>query len=538
MGITDSVTGINQAWLAHSPVIGLFGMHHWDGGKRGVLQEAYPGRIFDSITKSTVEIDEGNLIPLHLHRAFRDCMAYPPGPVALSFTMGALGPMVRGEKALLGDMNVDEVASPSASAGDPDVVRSVAKLIMHAKRPVIVAGDGVHWARAGTELRELIELAQAPLHMRRTARGAVPESHPLVFGGAYRSDVWRTADLVVIIGLRLGWLEWYGLPPAWPPEAKRVIIHESATDGWSPLPSDAFIVGNPKLVLSQMNEVLRRLVKRHPPERYEWIERLRGCRDAWELSLSEDEKVYEDWVPMHPWLLAREVAAALDPDATIVLDSFLGSTYLTDRVKATFPGQLLDSGEAGNFGHGIGMGVGAQLARPGKQVFVLMGDAGMGVAGGDIETALRYDLPVLYMVCNTDSWFAGVDGWFAGQVDSWRMRPGIRYDKMYEAIGCYGEHVTRTAEIGPAIRRAFASGRTSVINVAVDGRIMPPWFEALAYRIGVIAHQLDIMKIPEPMRSYLLKGRTPELDEALEKLGIPRSTPRKRVLTHDLVKCW
>ncbi len=538
MGITDSVTGINQAWLTNSPVIGLFGMHHWDGGRRGVLQEAYPGRILDSITKSTVEIDDGNLIPLHLHRAFRDCMAYPPGPVALSFTMGALGPMVRGEKSLSGDIAPGDVAFPSVCGGDEATIDKAVKMLIQAERPVVVAGDGVHWARAGRELQEFIELFQVPLHMRRTARGAVPESHSLAFGGAYRSQVWQDADLVLVVGLRLGWMEWYGLPPAWPKDAKRVIIHESATDGWSPLPTEAYITGSPRLVLRQMIEAARPSLKKNPPKREEWLGHLRSCRESWEAALAEDEKKYEARQPMHPWLLAREIAAALEPDATIVLDSFLGSTYLTDRVKAVFPGQLLDSGEAGNFGHGIGMGIGAQLARPGKQVFVLMGDAGMGVAGGDIETALRCNLPVVYMVCNTDSWFAGVDSWFEGQIDSWRMLPGIRYDRMYEALGCHSEYVTRPDEIGPALGRAFNSGKTSVINVPVDGRIMPPWFEALAYRIGVIAHQLDIMKIPEPLRSYLLKGRTPEIDEALEKIGIARSTPGKRVLTHDLVKCW
>ncbi|MBI2957596.1 MAG: thiamine pyrophosphate-binding protein [Chloroflexi bacterium] len=538
MGITDSVTGMNQAWLANSPVIGLFGMHHWDGGRRGVLQEAYPGRILDSVTKSSVEIDDGNLIPLHLHRAFRDCMAFPGGPVALSFTMGALGPMVRGEKALLGDMAPGEAAAPAPSAGDPESVRRVAEMIVRAKKPVVVAGDGVYWARAGDELKGFVELAQAPLHMRRSARGCVPETHPLAFGGAYRSDVWRDADLVVIVGLRLGWLEWYGLPPAWPPDARRVIVHESATDGWSPLPTDAFILGNPRLVLRQLTDAVQAVVKEIPPDRREWLSHLKGCQDNWEAALAEDEEELEGKQPMHPWLLAREMASSLAPDATVVLDSFLGSTYLTDRIKATFPGQLLDSGEAGNFGHGVGMGIGAQLARPGKQVVVLMGDAGMGIAGGDIETAVRYGLPIIYVVCNTDSWFAGVDAWFEGQVDSWRMLPGIRYDRMYETLGCHVEHVTRARDVAPALHRAQGSGRTAVINVPVDGRIMPPWFEALAYRIGVIAHQLDIMKIPEPMRSYLLKGRTPEIDKALEAVGIGRSTPRGRVLTHDLVKCW
>ncbi|MEW6034853.1 MAG: thiamine pyrophosphate-binding protein, partial [Chloroflexota bacterium] len=537
MGITDSVTGLNQALLAGSPVIGLFGMHHWDGSRRGVLQEAYPGRIFDSVTKYTVEIDDGNLIPLHLHRAFRDCMAYPPGPVALGLTMGALGPLVRGEKNLLGSIAPAEVAPPSPCQADPKAVEKAVRLLAEAERPVVVAGDGVHWAQAGPELRELIELFQVPLHMRRAARGSVSEYHPLTFGGAYRSAVWKDADVILIVGLRLGWLEWYGLPPAWPPGAKRVVIHESATDGWSPLPSELFMVGNPKLVLRQMIECARGVLK-DKPERSEWLDNLRSSREAFETGLAEDEAEYEDHQPIHPWLLAREVAAFLDRSATVVLDSFLGSTYLTDRLKATFSGQILDSGEAGNFGHGIGMGIGAQLARPGRQVFVLMGDAGMGVYGGDIETALRYNLPIVYLVCNTDSWFAGIDLWFQGQVDSWRMLPGIRYDKMYQVLGCHAEYVTTPKDIAPALRRAFNSGKTAVVNVPVDGRVMPPWFEALAYRIGVIAHQLDIMKIPEPLRAYLLKGRTAGIDAELERLGIPRSTPRRRVLTHDLVKCW
>ena len=308
MGITDSVTGINQAWLANSPVIGLFGMHHWDGGRRGVLQEAYPGRILDSITKSTVEIDDGNLIPLHLHRAFRDCMAYPPGPVALSFTMGALGPMVRGEKALLGDMSPGDVAMPSSAEADPLAIKKVVQLLMKAERPVIVAGEGVHWAQAGPELQELIELLQIPLHMRRTARGSVAEHHPLAFGGAYRSEVWRSADVMLIIGLRLGWLEWYGLPPAWPPDAKRIVVHESATDGWSPLPTEAFIVGNPRLVLRQMLDAARPMRKRARPKRIEWLAHLKECHETWESALVKDEREYEDHKPMHPWLLAREIA--------------------------------------------------------------------------------------------------------------------------------------------------------------------------------------------------------------------------------------
>jgi acetolactate synthase-1/2/3 large subunit len=319
--------------------------------------------------------------------------------------------------------------------------------------------------------------------------------------------------------------------------AKRIVIHESATDGWTPLPTAESIIGNPKLVLRQMIDCIKSYMK-EAPQREEWLERLERCRQAYERELERDEAEYQDEVPIHPWVLAREATRFLDPDATVILDSLLCSGYLTDKVKASFPGQILDSGEAGSFGHGIGMGIGAQLARPGRQVLVLTSDTSMGMGGGDIETALRYNLPIVYVVCNTGSVVNGVDCWFQGQVEPWQYLPDIRYDRMYELIGCHGEYVTRPDQITPALYRAFNSGKTTVVNIVVNGRVVLPWLESLSLRLGVIVHQLDVSRIPEPFRTYLLEGRTPEIDEALRRAGIPRSKTGKMVLAYDRAICW
>lgn len=537
IGVTDSVSGINQAWLGRSPVVGLFGMHVWSEGQRGVLQEAYPSRIYESMTKWSVEIDNWRYISLYLRRALRDCLCYPPGPIVLGLSMEALHLTWQWIEEPLKEVPQGVVAPPSPCQGDPAAVERAVSLLLQAERPVIVAGEGVYWAQAAAELQEFAELLNIPVHTRRIARGAVSEDHPLAFGGAYRASFWKEADAILIVGLRLGWFEGYGRSPAWPSHARRITVHESATDGWAPSPSEEFIVGNPKLVLRQMTECTRSLMRQRP-QRKEWLEYLSLCRKSYEEGLVEDEAEYDNAQPVHPWILAREIAASLDPDTTIVLDSFIGSTFLTDKIKARFAGQILDSGEAGGFGHGIGMGIGAQLSRPGKPIFVLMGDAGMGIGGSDIETALRYNLPIVYLVCNTSSWFGGVDCWFEGQIDSWKTLPDLRYDRMYEAIGCHGEHVTEPREIRPALHRAFNSGKTAVVNVMVDGRVVHPWFESLAYRVGIIAHQLNLRKVPKPLRHYLLRGRTPEVEKELKKIGLPRSTPRKRVLAHDLIKCW
>ena len=436
----------------------------------------------------------------------------------------------------MGDVPRGLMAPPAPAQGDAATVQRVVELLMKAKRPVIVAGDGIYWADAAVELRRLAELLHIPVNMRRMARGALAEDHPLAVGGAYRADFWAEADLVLIVGLPLGWFERNGRPPAWPGRARRVMVQESGTEGWAPLPVDEFIVGNPKLVLRQMLNLLK--VNGHEPEeRLAWLEHLERCRQAYEQGLAQDEGEYRQRVPLHPWVLGGEIVDFLDPNATIILDSFLGSTYLTDRIKARFPGQVMDAGEAGSFGHGIGMGIGAQLARQGKQVFVLTSDTSLGMGGGDMETALRYKLPVVYLVCNHGSLAGGVDCWFQGQVDSLDYLPNLRYDRMYEAIGCHGEYVTRAEEIGPALYRAFDSGRTAVVNVMVDNRVVHPWFETLSFRLGVIVHQLDEERIPEPYRSYLLQGRTAEVEAELAKLEMPRSRTRKRVMAYDRATC-
>jgi acetolactate synthase-1/2/3 large subunit len=533
-GVTDSVSGINQSWLAGSPVIGLFGMHEWDQSRRGAFQEVYPSRIFDTMTKWCIDIDDRRLIPLYLRRALRDCMLSPPGPIVMGLTLKALG-MIRDRSSLIGDIPRELMASPAPAQGDVRAVERAAKLLLGAQRPVIVVGDGAYWSSAQDELKQLVETLQIPVSMRRMARGAIPEGHPLAVSGSYRADFWTDADVLLIVGLKLGWFERNGRPPAWPGKAKRIVIQEAADEGWAPLPVDECIIGNPKLVLGQMLDLIRGTG--HRPSRSAWLERLTAHRRAYESALSDDEARYADRCPVHPWNLSQQLADVLDPMTTVILDSFLVSTFLTDKIQASFPGQILDSGEGGGFGYGIGMGIGAQLARPGKPVLVLTSDTSIGIGGGDIETALRYRLPIVYLVCNQGSLAGGVDCFFQGQIQSWDYLPGLRYDRMYEVLGCHREYVDKAADVGPALRRAFNSGRTAVVQVDVDSRVVQPWFESLSFRLGVIAHQLDVDRIPEPFRTYLLEGRTPEVEEALEACGVPRSKTKKRVMAYDRTTC-
>jgi acetolactate synthase-1/2/3 large subunit len=120
------------------------------------------------------------------------------------------------------------------------------------------------------------------------------------------------------------------------------------------------------------------------------------------------------------------------------------------------------------------MGIGAQLGRPGKQVLALLGDGGLGIAGFDIETAARYNVPVVYLLFNNSGWISPtLEKEELPNMPSWAMLKDIRYDMIFEKMGCHTELLTEPEQIRPALERAFNSGKTSVINVIPDDAVFP-----------------------------------------------------------------
>jgi acetolactate synthase I/II/III large subunit len=184
----------------------------------------------------------------------------------------------------------------------------------------------------------------------------------------------------------------------------------------------------------------------------------------------------ENATPIHPARIARELCDVIDPDATIVIDSFTLSGWISQSFLARFPGQILDAGPLAPVGHGIGMAIGAQLARPGKQVVLIIGDGGLGVSGFDLETARRYGLPVVAVLWNNSSWGPSFDQmpFLKGRTDPFEILPNQRYDRMFELMDCHGEHVERPEQFRPALERALKTGKTALVNVVGDRRIGHP----------------------------------------------------------------
>jgi acetolactate synthase-1/2/3 large subunit len=471
-GLTNAVTGLCLAGLVGSPVVCLAGQHPTSEDYLGSFQEAYGSDICRSFSKFVKRVLDWSTIEVDLRLAFREATSAPPGPALLEIPTNILYQQDDVTRQRRGA----RIYPPDAlrSAGDPAAIDRVVEAMARAERPLIVAGDGVFWSDAAAELHALAERLQIPVYTRRAAQGAVPEDDRLAVRGAWKKPFTGRADLIVAIGFRFWSGEHFGEPPTWSADATYVQIDATpARVGWH-VSADIPVLGDPKLVLRQIAARAAELGVNGDRRRDgAWLAEIARVRTEFDRAMYEQEAEVHDAKPIHPARVVRDLLEVMDRDATIVVDSFTLSGWLSQWLVARFPGQVVDAGPLAPVGHGIGMGIGAQLARPGKQVIVVIGDGGLGIGGMEIETALKHRLPICTLVWNNSSWGPSFDQMpmLRGRVDPFDMLPDLRYDRMFEAIGCHGEHVTEPGELRPALARALSSGRASVVNVIGDPRV-------------------------------------------------------------------
>jgi acetolactate synthase I/II/III large subunit len=471
-GLTNAVTGLCVAGLTGSPVVCISGQHPTTEDQLGSFQEAYGADICRTFSKFTKRVLDWSTIEVDMRLAFREAMNPPQGPAVLEVPTNVLYQQDDATRQRRGA----RVYAPDElrSAGDPAAVERALEALACAERPLIVAGDGIFWSDAAAELRELASHLQIPVYTRRAGQGALSEDDPLAVRGAWKKPFTGRADVILAVGFKFWSGEHFGEPPTWNADATYIQVDPTpARVGWH-VPAHIPIVGDAKLVLRQLREravanAIDGASRRGGP----WLAEIAEVRQRFETALREQEAGVSTAMPIHPARLTRELLEVMDRDATLVIDSFTLSGWLSQWFGARFAGQIVDAGPLAPVGHGIGMGIGAQLGRPGKQVIVVIGDGGMGIGGMELETALRHRLPIVTLLWNNSSWGPGFEQMpmLKGRTDPFDMLPELRYDLMFEAIGCHGEHVTRPEEIRPALERAFAAGKPSVINVIGDPRV-------------------------------------------------------------------
>lgn len=477
-GATNLVSGVHQAYLSDTPLLAILGGHEVTGDFTHTLQEAYPEKMFAASAKMTKRIVEPTTLKYWLRRAFRTAMAYPRGPAVLDFAVSVLTGPHPAENWLYLENWLKEPMAPSYP--DPATIERALEIIYATEKPVLYAGDEVLWNQADTELREFARLAQIPVMGRKGARGALPEDDPLIWKAG---GVGLEADLFISLGARMDYFDFWGFRFM----IKRSIQIAEAHDYIAPwIPTEIAINANVKSTLKAMIDCIKRNRPTPHSGRAAWLEKVREAEKKRVNYLEKKALNFKDRAPIHYGWLSKIICNTIDEmyggDAYYIFDAFTGSNFLTPYVTAKFAGSVLDSGPHAGVGHGVGMAIGASYGCDKKKmVFAMMGDAGMGVGGMDVETALRHQLPIVYLVNNNDGWMSSNEmvygrnmGWY-GAPPGWplhsRFIENQRYDLMFKPIGCHGEWVTAPDQIRPALERAFKSaekGIPAVVNVDVD----------------------------------------------------------------------
>ncbi|MBW2440167.1 MAG: DUF362 domain-containing protein [Deltaproteobacteria bacterium] len=525
-GAANLASALQQCYLSCSPAVGIVGGTMAGHERSYTLLPFYAEHMFSRITKWTQRISGDYSVKHFVSKAFKDAQAYPKGPCVIEFPYFSMAGTTTPPNLMTMTAQMlqrpkwrgEQTGKPMPQpGGDPGLIEEAVGKICQAKKPLILAGDGVHWSGAGKELAEFAELAQLLVTGRRIGRGAMPETHPNHIGWRLNRKELPECDLLVLIGMKVGMTD-SGFGRGWP---KCIQINESPEHIWEYLKTDMIILGGAKVVLKQMIQCLKANQMKPAEGRREWIRRVQQGQKEYDAKLAAKAMKYQDNKPIHHgwlckalWDACEELHGGMN---RIVVDGFTVSGFIPPFPKARFSGQILDASEHAGVGHGIGMAIGAALGDPETRnhpIIALMGDGGIGIAGFDIETARRYELPIVYLVTNNDGWLTGLKSHFYGK--EWQalgpqdrpygheFLPGIKYDKLSEVFDVHGEFVEEPGEFRPALERALRSaqkGRTAVVNVRVDPTLVSP----AMHQIGIQAQYGHIPWEELPKRGKALR---------------------------------
>jgi thiamine pyrophosphate-dependent acetolactate synthase large subunit-like protein len=457
-GTINFTTGLAHALVDCAPMVAFGGAAPVEQYAKGAFQEIDQLAIMKPVTKFAERVYEARRIPEYVARAFRMANSGKPGPVYLDLP----------GDVLYADVDEADVFRPlprqelARSTGNPASIAKLIQLMAEAKRPILITGSGILWSSASESLHRFVNQTGIPFYTTPQGRGVVPEDHPFFFAHA-RSQAFKEADLVIVIGTRLNYVVSYAESPRFSPKAKivRIDIDPAEIDGSLRLALG--IVGDARAVINQIAEALGdRTLDLYD----EWRERLAATEKAklprHEISLATDQ------VPIHPLRLCKEVRDFIDRDTILCVDGQEILNYGRQSIPSFVPGHRLNSGPFGTMGVGLPFGVGAKAANPDKKVLVLHGDGSFGLNAMEIDTAVRHKLPILIVISLNGGWTA----------DPEQKKPGrnlgyTRFDLMGEALGCYGEYVELPDDIRPALERAAAAvarGQTAIVNVVTDSR--------------------------------------------------------------------
>ncbi len=409
------------------------------------------------ITKSAEPITTSAEIPNIMRRAFSQLRHGRGGPSLVEMPVDLFA------EEFDGPLDYRPVTA-NRTGPDPDRIDAVVKSLIDAENLVIYAGQGVHYAKAWDDLKELAELLAAPVCTSLQGKSAFPEDHPLALGSGGLAmplpvhHFLNEADLIFGIGCSFTTSNFAAAMP----EGKS-IIHATldAADLNKNVACEQALLGDAKLILKALISAIKPKLAASPRDIESVALGIEAIREPWLKKWQK--KLTSDQKPLTPYRVIGDLIKATDPDNVIIThDAGSPRDQISPFWRATTPLSYIGWGKTTQLGYGLGLAMGAKLACPEKLCINVWGDAAIGFTGMDFETAVREKIPILSILFNNFSMAIELK---IMPVSTERYRAtdiSGDYAAMARAFGGYGERVTEPADIIPAIQRGIAQTEQGV----------------------------------------------------------------------------
>jgi acetolactate synthase-1/2/3 large subunit len=474
-GIANAAGAIMCAKVENSPVIFIGGQRARiteQRVRRGRIQFVKQAPLFENSVKYSASIEYAEQTDEIIRHALRICQSGTPGPVYIEYP----------SHVIQADLDVPEPLPPSAyrlvePGADAHEVAKAVELIKAAKNPILLVGHAVQCTRAGDKVKALQEVMQCPVIQTSGGTAFIEGLEDITFPYLFSSvgnEIVKQSDLVIAIGTELGEPMHYGRGHHWKAgdaQRKWIYVELDPSAIGQNRAFDVPLVGDLRTVVPQLTAGLKSSPRKASPDLARWTDaekkRLSDLAAESKNKPTESGKVHTaSWVVEATKAFPKNGIHARDGGGTVIFTW----TYMQNK-----PHDVIWNQNFGHLGTGLPYAIGASVADGGKRpVLFTTSDSAFLFHIGELEVAARLNLPIVTVVGVDNQWGLEVGVYKRTFGHGKTTEPGVhwsknvRFDKIAEGLGCVGVYVEKADEIGPAITKAFASGKPTVIHVPID----------------------------------------------------------------------
>jgi acetolactate synthase-1/2/3 large subunit len=456
----------------------------------GTYQYFDQSAVIGPMSKWSAHVPSADRVPELLRRALRMCFTGRPGVVHLDVPENIINQPTELDPSVIRPPHTYRRVTPAQA--DPVLVDRAARLLVEADRPIIHAGSGVYHAGAEAELARLAELLAAPVTTSWAARGVLRESRREAIPMTaldLNDEVRSKADVVLVVGSRLGETDWWGKAPNWgrPGEQRTIQIDVDEERMGVNKPIEIALVADAREALRALADAVAAL---EVANRLDRLARL----DGWQIAKAEVRSKLDKPLaaaaassPVHPGLVPTVAQQVMPEDTVWVFDGGNTVVWSNFHHEARVPRSVLSTFKFGMLGAGFGQALGAAVAAPDRRVCCLIGDGAFGMHASEIESAVRLGLPIVFVVFVDGQWG------MVKMTQQFQVAPlatvarkmilnaalpddqivyadfeACRYDQLATALGAHGEYVASAADLRAALERARDCGGPAVVHVQVN----------------------------------------------------------------------